>query len=72
MEKTITKKNSNNLNNDKIMKKVLVKRLTKLFNLKIQCPVEGKFKDWNFLMVFKTFYNEPSAIHTITLFSIKK
>lgn len=43
-----------------------------LFNLKIQCPVEGKFKDWNFLMIFKTFYDEPSMIHTITMYPIKK
>lgn len=43
-----------------------------LFNLKIQCPIEGKFKDWNFLMIFKTFYDEPSMIFTITLYPIKK
>ena len=43
-----------------------------LFNLKVQCPIEGKFKDWNFLMIFKTYYSEPSMIHTITLYPIKK
>jgi hypothetical protein len=43
-----------------------------LFNLKIQCPIEGRFKDWNFLMIFKTFYDEPSMIFTITLYPIKK
>jgi hypothetical protein len=34
----------------------------------IKCPVEGKFKDKEFIMIFKTDYHHNNQIHTLTLY----
>jgi hypothetical protein len=34
----------------------------------IKCPVEGKFKDREFIMIFKTDYHRNDEIHTVTLY----
>ncbi len=34
----------------------------------IKCPVEGKFKDKEFIMILKTDYHHNNQIHTVTLY----
>lgn len=34
----------------------------------IKCPVEGKFKGKEFIMIFKTDYHHNDEIHTVTLY----
>lgn len=34
----------------------------------IKCPVEGKFKGKEFIMIFKTDYHHSNQIHTVTLY----
>lgn len=38
------------------------------FEVKIDCPVPGRFKDKLFIMVFETDYDNAEEIYTITLF----
>lgn len=38
------------------------------FSVRINCPVEGRFKDKVFIMVFDTHYDKSDEIHTITLY----
>jgi hypothetical protein len=38
------------------------------YEVYIDCPVEGKFKDKMFFLIFDTDYDEPETIHTITLY----
>jgi hypothetical protein len=41
------------------------------FMLQVQCPLEGKFKDRWFIMIFKTYYDDKNVLHTITLYPMK-
>lgn len=34
----------------------------------VKCPVDGKFKGKEFIMIFKTDYHHNDEIHTVTLF----
>jgi len=43
-----------------------------IFNVKIDCPISGPFRERRFLMVFKTFHSPTDLIHTITIFPIKQ
>ena len=43
-----------------------------VFMMQVQCPLEGKFKDRWFIMVFKTYYDEKHVLHSITLFPMKQ
>lgn len=38
------------------------------FEVKIDCPVPGKFKDKLFIMIFETDYDNSEEIYTVTLF----
>lgn len=38
------------------------------FDIRINCPVKGKFYGKEFLMFFDTDYSSPDKIHTITLY----
>jgi len=38
------------------------------FNIKIDCPVKGRFFEKVFIMIFDTDYDKSEEIHTITLF----
>lgn len=38
------------------------------FDIRINCPVKGKFYGKEFLMFFDTDYSSPDEIHTITLY----
>lgn len=38
------------------------------FDMRISCPVQGKFFGQEFVMVFDTHHDCPDEIHTITLF----
>ncbi|MBK8201314.1 MAG: hypothetical protein IPK68_02935 [Bdellovibrionales bacterium] len=38
------------------------------FEIKIDCPVAGRFKHRVFIMICETDYDEPEKIHVITLF----
>lgn len=38
------------------------------FEVKIDCPVVGKFKDKLFIMIFETDYDKSEEIYTVTLF----
>jgi hypothetical protein len=42
--------------------------LYSLFKLRIDCPVDCKFKHKEFVMVFRTHYKKINWLHTITLF----
>ena len=43
-----------------------------VFMMQVQCPLEGKFKDRWFIMVFKTYYDEKHVLHSITLYPMKQ
>jgi len=38
------------------------------FEVKIDCPVVGRFKDKLFIMIFETDYDKSEEIYTVTLF----
>lgn len=38
------------------------------FEVKIDCPVAGRFKDRVFIMIFETDYDKSEEIYTVTLF----
>lgn len=38
------------------------------FELKIDCPVPGRFKNKVFIMIFETNYDKVDEIYTVTLF----
>lgn len=38
------------------------------FDIRIDCPVKGRFYGKEFLMFFDTNYSSPDKIHTITLY----
>lgn len=38
------------------------------FEVKIDCPVPGRFKDKVFFMIFETNYDKSEEIHAVTLF----
>lgn len=38
------------------------------FNIRINCPVRGKFYGKEFVMIFDTDYSETDVIYTITLY----
>ncbi len=37
------------------------------FNIRINCPVKGRFYGKEFLMIYDTHYDKENEIHTITL-----
>lgn len=43
------------------------KRISR-FEVRIDCPIPGKFRDKEFLLIFETDYDEPGEINTITLY----
>lgn len=38
------------------------------FEVRIDCPVPGKFLGKEFIMIFDTNYDTPNQIHTVTLY----
>ena len=38
------------------------------FEVRIDCPIKGKFHGKEFILIFDTDYDIPSQIHTITLY----
>jgi hypothetical protein len=38
------------------------------FEHRVDCPINGRFFKKEFLMIFDTDYDNPSVIHTITIF----
>jgi hypothetical protein len=38
------------------------------FEVRIDCPIRGKFYGKEFIMIFDTNYDSPKQIHTITLY----
>lgn len=38
------------------------------FEVRIDCPVRGRFFNKQFIMIFDTDYDKPGQIHTITLY----
>jgi hypothetical protein len=38
------------------------------FEIRIDCPVPGRFKDKTFIMIFETNYDRAEEIYTITLY----
>ena len=38
------------------------------FDIRIDCPVKGRFYGKEFIMVFNTDYDKPDQIHTITIY----
>lgn len=43
------------------------KRISR-FEVRIDCPVPGKFRKKEFILIFETDYDKPSEINTITLY----
>jgi hypothetical protein len=43
-----------------------------IFEIRIDCPVEGKFFGKEFLMIFETDYTKEEQIYTLTLYPIWK
>jgi hypothetical protein len=38
------------------------------FEVRIDCPIKGRFFGKEFIMIFDTDYDKPNQIHTITLY----
>lgn len=38
------------------------------FDIRINCPVVGKFFEKEFIMIFDIDYSKPYVIHTITIY----
>lgn len=38
------------------------------FEVRIDCPIKGKFYQKEFILIFDTNYDRPEQIHTITLY----
>ncbi len=38
------------------------------FEVRVDCPINGKFYGKEFIMIFDTNYDSPKQIHTITLY----
>ena len=43
-----------------------------VFMMHTQCPIEGKFKDRWFIMIFKTYYEDKHILHSVTLYPMKQ
>lgn len=41
---------------------------TSQFEIRIDCPIKGRFFGKEFVMIFDTDYDKPDQIHTITLY----
>jgi hypothetical protein len=44
------------------------KRRISQFEVRIDCPVNGRFFGKEFIMIFDTDYDKPNQMHTITLY----
>jgi hypothetical protein len=55
------------LNGEYLMAREHRKRISR-FEVRLDCPVPGKFRNKEFILIFETDYDKPSEINTITLF----
>jgi hypothetical protein len=44
------------------------KRRISRFELRIDCPIKGRFHGKEFVLIFETDYDKPNEIYTITLY----
>ncbi len=55
------------LDGEEIAARTYVGRVSQ-FEVRVDCPIKGRFFGKEFIMIFDTDYDKPDQIHTITLY----